>query len=61
MKHKKIIFPIILLIVCWIFNLFDCILSSSLEINFKNIVTLKSFAFTCIVTLLIYYCYENKK
>ncbi len=43
MKYKKIIFPIILLIVCWIFNFVDCLLSSSIEVSIKNIVTLKSF------------------
>ena len=57
---RKKAFPIILLLICWIFNIFEC-LFDEIEISLKNIITFKSVIFTFIITILfIYFDYEKK-
>lgn len=57
---RKKAFPIILLLICWIFNIFECLFSDEIEISLKNIITFKSVIFTFIITILfIYFDYEK--
>ena len=49
---RKKAFPIILLLICWIFNIFECLFSDEIEISLKNIITFKSVIFTFIITIL---------
>ena len=51
---RKKAFPIILLLICWIFNIFECLFSDKIEISLKNIITFKSVIFTFIITCLLY-------
>lgn len=43
------------------FNALECQFSSAKELNLKNIITLESFAYTIITTILIYYTEILKK
>ncbi len=58
---KKWTFPIILLLISWVFNMLECLISSTAEISLKNIITLKSFIFTLIITFFFYYFNHEKK
>jgi hypothetical protein len=46
-------FSLILLIICWIVNLIYFFLFQSGNIHIDNVITLKSFVFTILVTLLL--------
>ncbi len=49
---KKKLFPVILLLVCWIFNMLECLFSSTRDFCLSNIVTIKSFVFALIISII---------
>ena len=48
-------FAMLLLVVCWTFNLLNCLLFHSGDIRMSDIFTKSSFAFTILATLLLSY------
>ena len=58
---RKKLFPLILLLVCWTSNLIECLLSSTQEVKVSNIITLSSFVYTILTTIVIYRFNHEKK
>ena len=58
---RRRLFPVILLFVCWGFNLLDCMLSSDKDVAVRNIITRDSFIFTLIFSILFYFFSREKK
>lgn len=52
---------ILLLIICWVFNTIECLLTPPHEICLKDIVTLQSFIFTILTILTLNYVNHEKE
>ena len=59
--NRKRLFPIILLFVYWVYNLLKCIFSPEKDVSIKNIITIGSFVFTLIVSILFHFFSHEKK
>lgn len=59
--NRRFLFSIILLIIYWVYNLLKCIFSSEKDVSITNIITIDSFIFTLIVSILFYFFSHEKK
>lgn len=50
---RTIKLTVILLLVCWSWNFFECLLNSPNDIQIKMIITIKSFIFSILVSLIL--------